>query len=124
MIAKKNLFGFLLFNIGKTTCCLYRMWTKFFKYWQRASEIGEPWLPRDIAFVHQDKTQEDAGKTCFGLCHKCLVNTEDKTCGRYLRFIFYSCLFLTHFSAKVYMYRLICVFQKWQYRTYTIYFMF
>ncbi|XP_033629676.1 TPR and ankyrin repeat-containing protein 1-like isoform X2 [Asterias rubens] len=45
---------------GKTTCCLYRMWTKFFKYWQRASEIGEPWLPRDIAFVHQDKTQEDA----------------------------------------------------------------
>ncbi|XP_022098419.1 TPR and ankyrin repeat-containing protein 1-like [Acanthaster planci] len=44
---------------GKTTCCLYRMWTKFFKYWQQVSMTGEPLIPRDIAFIHQDKPDED-----------------------------------------------------------------
>ncbi|XP_038048876.1 TPR and ankyrin repeat-containing protein 1-like [Patiria miniata] len=44
---------------GKTTCCLYRMWTKFFKYWQQVSMTGEPLIPRDIAFIHQDKLDEE-----------------------------------------------------------------
>ncbi|XP_022085705.1 TPR and ankyrin repeat-containing protein 1-like isoform X3 [Acanthaster planci] len=42
---------------GKTTCCLYRMWTKFVKYWQKASEIKEPWIPRDCAFMHLDEAE-------------------------------------------------------------------
>ncbi|XP_022098421.1 TPR and ankyrin repeat-containing protein 1-like isoform X2 [Acanthaster planci] len=48
---------------GKTTCCLYRMWTKFFKYWQQVSMTGEPLIPRDIAFIHQDKPDEDPDKS-------------------------------------------------------------
>ncbi|XP_038048886.1 TPR and ankyrin repeat-containing protein 1-like [Patiria miniata] len=44
---------------GKTTCCLYRMWTKFFKYWQQVSMTGEPLIPRDVAFIHQDRLEEE-----------------------------------------------------------------
>lgn len=30
---------------GKTTCCLYRLWTQFLKYWTKAKEIDyAPWL--------------------------------------------------------------------------------
>jgi hypothetical protein len=35
---------------GKTTCCLYRLWSNFVRYWTRAVEIGEPWIPRTADF--------------------------------------------------------------------------
>jgi hypothetical protein len=35
---------------GKTTCCLYRLWSNFVRYWTRAVEIGEPWIPRTVDF--------------------------------------------------------------------------
>ncbi|XP_030061358.1 TPR and ankyrin repeat-containing protein 1 [Microcaecilia unicolor] len=31
---------------GKTTCCLYRLWKKFHSYWEKADEVGGPWLVR------------------------------------------------------------------------------
>ncbi|XP_029445566.1 TPR and ankyrin repeat-containing protein 1 [Rhinatrema bivittatum] len=31
---------------GKTTCCLYRLWKKFHSYWEKAEEVGGPWLAK------------------------------------------------------------------------------
>ena len=39
---------------GKTTCCLYRLWTGFVKYWEKADQAGAPLLPRCQTFVHED----------------------------------------------------------------------
>ncbi|XP_048257706.1 TPR and ankyrin repeat-containing protein 1-like [Haliotis rufescens] len=30
---------------GKTTCCVYRLWTHFATYWEKITEIGQPNLP-------------------------------------------------------------------------------
>ncbi|XP_057314279.1 uncharacterized protein LOC130655524 isoform X2 [Hydractinia symbiolongicarpus] len=30
---------------GKTTCCLYRLWSHYLNYWKRAQNAG-PWLPK------------------------------------------------------------------------------
>ncbi|XP_046368823.1 TPR and ankyrin repeat-containing protein 1-like [Haliotis rufescens] len=30
---------------GKTTCCVYRLWTHFATYWEKIREIGQPNLP-------------------------------------------------------------------------------
>ena len=35
---------------GKTTCCLYRLWSNFQKYWQERS-IDEPGIPRTAQFI-------------------------------------------------------------------------
>ncbi|XP_038075614.1 TPR and ankyrin repeat-containing protein 1-like [Patiria miniata] len=42
---------------GKTTCCLYRMWTRFVRYWQNTSE-GPCWIPRDSLFTHLEMAEE------------------------------------------------------------------
>ncbi|XP_070564881.1 TPR and ankyrin repeat-containing protein 1-like isoform X1 [Ptychodera flava] len=39
---------------GKTTCCLYRLWTSFIRYWEHAVQAGEPLIPRDMTFVHEN----------------------------------------------------------------------
>ncbi|XP_077978099.1 TPR and ankyrin repeat-containing protein 1-like [Glandiceps talaboti] len=44
---------------GKTTCCLYRLWSSFIRYWDQAAKSGEPWIPRDVAFVHEDDSHHD-----------------------------------------------------------------
>ena len=41
---------------GKTTCCLYRLWSNFVRYWTRSSEGGEPWIPRTVDFKHIEGT--------------------------------------------------------------------
>ncbi|XP_013405370.1 TPR and ankyrin repeat-containing protein 1 [Lingula anatina] len=45
---------------GKTTCCLYRLWTFFSRYWEQAARAGEPLIPRSVTFVHQDVKADKA----------------------------------------------------------------
>ncbi|XP_046565526.1 TPR and ankyrin repeat-containing protein 1-like [Haliotis rubra] len=45
---------------GKTTSCLYRLWTNFISYWRIAQETGAPFLPRlDWAFAAPAEDDED-----------------------------------------------------------------
>ncbi|XP_048257654.1 uncharacterized protein LOC124143780 isoform X2 [Haliotis rufescens] len=45
---------------GKTTCCLYRLWTNFISYWRLAQETGDPFLPRlDWVFAGSVSADED-----------------------------------------------------------------
>ncbi|XP_070564892.1 LOW QUALITY PROTEIN: TPR and ankyrin repeat-containing protein 1-like [Ptychodera flava] len=49
---------------GKTTCCLYRLWTYFIRYWEAATKTGdlEPLLPRDTTFIdvnEKDNNDDD-----------------------------------------------------------------
>ncbi|XP_071113489.1 TPR and ankyrin repeat-containing protein 1-like isoform X1 [Haliotis cracherodii] len=43
---------------GKTTCCLYRLWTSFISYWVMAKDSGEPFLPRPERFMEDEKSDE------------------------------------------------------------------
>lgn len=36
---------------GKTTCCLYRLWHAYLRYWTHASQAGDPLLPRSVHFT-------------------------------------------------------------------------
>ncbi|XP_064596809.1 TPR and ankyrin repeat-containing protein 1-like [Liolophura sinensis] len=36
---------------GKTTCCLYRLWHAYLRYWTQASQTGDPLLPRSAHFT-------------------------------------------------------------------------
>ncbi|XP_071941655.1 TPR and ankyrin repeat-containing protein 1-like [Antedon mediterranea] len=47
---------------GKTTCCLYRLWSCFLKYWEMASIDCEPRIPRDFGFQHS-KVSEFGNET-------------------------------------------------------------
>ncbi|XP_041360663.1 TPR and ankyrin repeat-containing protein 1-like [Gigantopelta aegis] len=40
---------------GKTTCCLYRLWTIFSIYWTKAKEAGGPLLPREHQFIEEEE---------------------------------------------------------------------
>ncbi|XP_052214816.1 TPR and ankyrin repeat-containing protein 1-like isoform X2 [Dreissena polymorpha] len=44
---------------GKTTCCMYRLWSHFHTYWLKAKEAGAPILPRCVEFVHQKPIEKD-----------------------------------------------------------------
>ncbi|XP_072045621.1 TPR and ankyrin repeat-containing protein 1-like isoform X2 [Amphiura filiformis] len=45
---------------GKTTCCLYRLWTAFVRYWKLACDTGgEPLIPREVAFIHKDTLEDE-----------------------------------------------------------------
>nr|KAG5695001.1 hypothetical protein BaRGS_024184 [Batillaria attramentaria] len=45
---------------GKTTCCLYRLWSRFLTYWTKSREMdGAPWLPRTVQYVMSDNAEED-----------------------------------------------------------------
>ena len=49
---------------GKTTCCLYRLWASFIKYWEFACLSGpepEPMIPRTSTYLH-DKGEEENGE--------------------------------------------------------------
>ncbi|CAC5365910.1 unnamed protein product [Mytilus coruscus] len=43
---------------GKTTCCLYRLWSRFLQYWTKAVEADAPLLPRVMIYKQQEKMQE------------------------------------------------------------------
>ena len=45
---------------GKTTCCLYRLWSQFHNYWSAAKEADAPLLPRCVEFVHTEGEPEDS----------------------------------------------------------------
>ncbi|XP_052214395.1 TPR and ankyrin repeat-containing protein 1-like isoform X2 [Dreissena polymorpha] len=44
---------------GKTTCCMYRLWSQFQTYWSKAKDAGAPILPRCVEFVHDEPIEED-----------------------------------------------------------------
>ncbi|XP_060067394.1 TPR and ankyrin repeat-containing protein 1-like [Ylistrum balloti] len=50
---------------GKTTCCLYRLWTQFLSYWTKATQAEAPLLPRCPVYRKQgeergeDEEEED-----------------------------------------------------------------
>ncbi|XP_033107815.1 TPR and ankyrin repeat-containing protein 1-like [Anneissia japonica] len=44
---------------GKTTCCLYRLWSSFVAYWNNAASDGEPRIPRDFCFRHSKDADEE-----------------------------------------------------------------
>ncbi|CAH1801861.1 unnamed protein product [Owenia fusiformis] len=44
---------------GKTTVCLYRLWTFFVRYWEQAAMNGyDPLIHRHIVFIHQDSAED------------------------------------------------------------------
>ena len=46
---------------GKTTCCLYRLWSSFITYWNQSASVEyEPLLPRTITFIGQKRKREDS----------------------------------------------------------------
>ena len=50
---------------GKTTCCLYRLWSSFIKYWEIACLSGsepEPMIPRTITYLHDKGKEEEDGE--------------------------------------------------------------
>ena len=54
---------------GKTTCCVYRLWSKFHGYWTMAREADAPLLPRACEFVKTEvpgdgNQEDDNGKIC------------------------------------------------------------
>ncbi|KAL3888629.1 hypothetical protein ACJMK2_000994 [Sinanodonta woodiana] len=45
---------------GKTTCCLYRMWSQFNSYWTMVKESGVPLLPHTVDYIHcKERGKED-----------------------------------------------------------------
>ena len=47
---------------GKTTCCLYRLWSEFQTYWEKAKTAG-PHIPK-LAQFHYSHTCPDIQETC------------------------------------------------------------
>ena len=43
---------------GKTTCCLYRLWSRFLWYWTKAKEADAPLLPRGVIYREQEENKE------------------------------------------------------------------
>ncbi|NXY88396.1 TRNK1 protein, partial [Alcedo cyanopectus] len=46
---------------GKTTCCLYRLWKKFYSYWEKSTLAGGPLLERQTWQQRQRSEDEKAG---------------------------------------------------------------
>ncbi|XP_033726508.1 TPR and ankyrin repeat-containing protein 1-like [Pecten maximus] len=44
---------------GKTTCCLYRLWTQFLSYWTKATQAEAPLLPRCPIYRRQEEEREE-----------------------------------------------------------------
>jgi hypothetical protein len=44
---------------GKTTCCLYRLWSRFLWYWTKAKEADAPLLPRVVIYRDQNENKEE-----------------------------------------------------------------
>ncbi|CAG5125043.1 unnamed protein product, partial [Candidula unifasciata] len=51
---------------GKTTCCLYRLWSVFQNYWKEAVNVGTPLLPRQ-KYPEIKENEEDDGKAAADL---------------------------------------------------------
>ena len=70
---------------GKTTCCVYRLWSAFIRYWEKATAAKAPLMPRKVFYNYTQKdecemlkvesnTGESSGDTSNELV---LVNTEN-----------------------------------------------
>ena len=70
---------------GKTTCCVYRLWSAFIRYWEKATAAKAPLMPRKVFYNDTQKdecemlkvesnTGECSGDTSNELV---LVNTEN-----------------------------------------------
>ncbi|XP_078072737.1 TPR and ankyrin repeat-containing protein 1-like isoform X2 [Mustelus asterias] len=46
---------------GKTTCCLYRLWKRFQLYWEK-TQVGNPWLVRQVWHKRKTEAKEDGEK--------------------------------------------------------------
>ncbi|XP_041045071.1 TPR and ankyrin repeat-containing protein 1-like isoform X2 [Carcharodon carcharias] len=46
---------------GKTTCCLYRLWKHFQSYWEK-TQVGNPWLVRQVWHKRKMGPMEDGEK--------------------------------------------------------------
>ncbi|KAL8569952.1 hypothetical protein ACOMHN_056384 [Nucella lapillus] len=45
---------------GKTTCCLYRLWSRFLSYWSKSKDMEyAAWLPRTVHFVSPEDEPEE-----------------------------------------------------------------
>ena len=47
---------------GKTTCCVYRLWSAFVRYWEKAGAAGAPLMPRKMYYTHKEGS--DSGERC------------------------------------------------------------
>ncbi|KAK3609567.1 hypothetical protein CHS0354_019580 [Potamilus streckersoni] len=46
---------------GKTTCCVYRLWSEFLSYWTKVKEAGAPLLCRGIDYIHYEEEKMEVG---------------------------------------------------------------
>ena len=44
---------------GKTTCCLYRLWSMFVNYWTKAKEANSSLLPRNTHYLMNKEVDDD-----------------------------------------------------------------
>ena len=64
---------------GKTTCCLYRLWSRFLTYWTKAREMNyDPWLPRTVHYTTEDDEGEDSGTYMIYLPDLVIVHAAEK----------------------------------------------
>ena len=47
---------------GKTTCCVYRLWSAFVRYWEKAGAAGAPLMPRKMYYTQKEGS--DSGERC------------------------------------------------------------
>lgn len=65
---------------GKTTCCLYRLWKKFYSYWEQSTLADGPLLERQTWQQSQCSEVEKAssGKEDSGLKHESDDSCEEQ----------------------------------------------
>lgn len=83
---------------GKTTCCLYRLWSQFLSYWSKAKDADAPLLPRCMQFVQQgapeeeensEEEQEEETKGIYPFSLNCVISVH------------FSQLFITVYNCKL-----------------------
>ena len=45
---------------GKTTCCVYRLWSAFIRYWEKATAADAPLMPRKV--FYNDSPKDECGE--------------------------------------------------------------
>ncbi|XP_028673375.2 TPR and ankyrin repeat-containing protein 1-like [Erpetoichthys calabaricus] len=59
---------------GKTTCCLYRLWKQFQKYWLIAEKINGPWFTKPVR--KRDNFKQDDDEDADLLFSECSSNDD------------------------------------------------
>ncbi|KAL3888631.1 hypothetical protein ACJMK2_000996 [Sinanodonta woodiana] len=68
---------------GKTTCCLYRMWSQFNSYWTMVKESGVPLLPRTVDYIYCKERGKEDGMDENDFSNKETASAEDISCSQY-----------------------------------------